>query len=61
MRRMLGKKVDPEEQAKEWRRSINHEASTYKQHLVQEKSTRTEATAAAWCLLLHCMLLVLQS
>ena len=28
MRRMLGRKVDPEEQAKEWRRSINHEAST---------------------------------
>lgn len=27
MRRLLGKKVSPEEQAKEWRRSINHEAS----------------------------------
>lgn len=27
MRRLLHKKPDPEEQAKEWRRSINHEAS----------------------------------
>ncbi|CAM9260748.1 unnamed protein product [Ectocarpus fasciculatus] len=27
MRRLLHRKVDPEEQAKEWRRNINHEAS----------------------------------
>ncbi|CAM9509491.1 unnamed protein product [Scytosiphon promiscuus] len=27
MRRLLHRKVDPEEQAKEWRRSINHEAT----------------------------------